>query len=134
MQTKNRNMENHVKVVAVLYLVLSILGLIAAFAIYFVLNVVGQITDDQQASTILSIISNVITTVIVISAIPGIIGAWGLLKHKEWARILVIILSIINLLNFPFGTALGIYAIWALVQPESLALFNNAANQENGRA
>lgn len=121
-------MESHIKLVAILYLVLSILGLTTALFIYFILNLAGLISGDEQAGFILSIISNVITTILILSSIPGIIGAWGLLKRKEWARIVIVVLSVFNLLNFPFGTALGIYALWTLLQPESLAWFNNGSS------
>ncbi|WP_163718100.1 hypothetical protein [Mangrovibacterium lignilyticum] len=117
-------MEKHVKIIAILYLVLSFLGLILAFFLYYVLNLVGHITDDPQAGMVLSIVTQVLTVILVASAIPGIIGGLALLRFKEWGRILIIIISIINLLNFPLGTALGIYSIWALVHRETLPLFN----------
>ena len=37
--------------------------------------------------------------------------------------VLVLILSAIDLLNIPIGTALGIYTIWVLVQAETVVLF-----------
>ena len=60
----------------------------------------------------------------IVVSIPGIIGGIGLLKYKNWARILVLIISAIGLLNVPFGTALGIYSIWTIVQDETIKLFN----------
>lgn len=41
-----------------------------------------------------------------------IISGIGLLKHKNWARKILIILSIISLFEFPIGTAIG---IWFLI-------------------
>ena len=117
-------MDKHVRIIAILYLVLSCLGLLTAIFLYYVLNLAGAISDDQDASLVLSIVSNVITVILVVSAIPGIIGALGLMKFKEWARILMIIISIISLLNFPLGTILGVYTIWALTHRETLPLFS----------
>jgi hypothetical protein len=34
------------------------------------------------------------------------------------------VLGIINLVNIPFGTALGIYTIWVLTNKETEALFS----------
>ncbi len=48
----------------------------------------------------------------------------GLLKRQSWARILVLVLGILNLLNVPFGTALGIYSIWTLTNKETEKLFS----------
>lgn len=119
-------MEKHINVVGVLYIILSVLSLLGAFTIYFVLRVIGNFTDDPNADMILTTIANVLSIVLVVLAIPGLIGGIGLIKRKNWARILVLILSIINLLNFPIGTAVGIYSVWALLQPEVAAEFEKA--------
>jgi hypothetical protein len=47
----------------------------------------------------------------------------GLLKFQPWARVLTIVLCAINLLNVPFGTALGIYGLWVLLNSETEQLF-----------
>jgi len=120
-------MESHVKIIGILYIVLSILGLIGALVLFMTLNLISGFTDDPNASMILSIVANVLAIVLVVCSVPGIIAGWGLLKYKEWARILTIILSALNILNFPIGTAIGIYAIWSLVQPEIIALFKPQA-------
>jgi len=117
-------MDKHVRIIAILYLVLSCLGLLTAIFLHYVLNLIGAISGDQDASLVLSIVSNVFAVILVVSAIPGIIGALGLLKFKEWSRILMIILSIVSLLNFPLGTILGIYTIWVLTHRETLPLFS----------
>jgi hypothetical protein len=62
-----------------------------------------------------------------ILAIPKIIGGLGLLKRNEWARILLMILSFLSLLNIPLGTALGIYSLVYLMKPEMIALFKPKA-------
>ena len=41
--------------------------------------------------------------------------------------VLVLILSAIDLLNIPIGTALGIYTIWVLVQAETVVLFEKGS-------
>ncbi|MBC8167206.1 MAG: hypothetical protein H7Y20_15220, partial [Bryobacteraceae bacterium] len=58
-------------------------------------------------------------------ALPGIIGGVGLLNYRPWARTLMIILSALHILNFPFGTALGVYGLWALLSPEISSLFQS---------
>lgn len=124
-------MESHVKIIGILYLVFSILGVLGAVLLFTTLNIIGQIVDNPDAAMVLAIVSNVVAIVLTICSIPGIIAGWGLLKYKEWARIIIIILSALNILNFPFGTALGIYAIWALVQKETIELFRGKQAEEN---
>lgn len=94
--------------------------MLAGFAVFGILYIVGDISDDQQAQVILSLISKVLMLFIVILSIPGLIAGLGLLRRKEWARILALIVSAISLLNFPLGTAVGVYSIWAWCIPRSL--------------
>ncbi len=51
--------------------------------------------------------------------ILGIVAGWGLLDRQPWARTLALILGFLNLIHFPFGTALGIYTLWVLLPAES---------------
>ena len=116
-------MEKHINIVAALQIGLSIFNLLIAFLIFTVLKLVGGFVDDANATTILSIIADVLAIVFIIISVPGILAGMGLYKRKEWARILTLILSVIEIFSFPFGTAIGIYSIWALIQPETIAEF-----------
>ena len=116
-------MEKHINIVAALQIGFSILGIIVGVIAFFVLRIVGNVTGDQEARTILSIISNVAFIFISFISIPGFIAGFGLFKKKEWARILTLILSVLDLFSFPFGTAIGVYSIWALSNKEVVGLF-----------
>ena len=50
------------------------------------------------------------------------IGA-GLRRYRSWARLLALGLAVINLVLFPFGTALGAYALWVLLTEQGRALY-----------
>jgi hypothetical protein len=117
-------MEKHINVVAALQIGLSIFNLLIAFLIFTVLKLVGGFVDDQNGATILSMIADILAIVFIILSVPGILAGMGLYKRKEWARILTLILSVIEIFSFPFGTAIGIYSIWALIQPETVGSFN----------
>jgi hypothetical protein len=56
-------------------------------------------------------------------SLPGLIAGVGLLNLRPWARTLAIVLSALNLLHVPFGTALGIYGLWVLLQEETERIF-----------
>jgi len=117
-------MEKHINVVAALHIGFSILGIIVGGIIFAVLFFVRDISGDPDAETVLTIVANLLIIFIVILSLPGIIAGIGLFKRKEWARILTLIISVIDLFNIPLGTAVGVYSIWALVQPEVVAQFN----------
>ena len=44
-------------------------------------------------------------------------------RFREWARAFAIVLSVVDLFLIPFGTALGLYALWALIHERSKPLF-----------
>ncbi len=118
-------MEKHINVVAALQIGLSIFNLLIAFFIFTILKLVGGFVDDANGATILSLIADILAIVLIIVSIPGIFAGIGLYKRKEWARILTLVLSVIEIFSFPFGTAIGIYSIWALIQPETITAFGN---------
>ena len=59
---------------------------------------------------------------IVIFSIPGVIAGVGLIKCRPWARILGIVMSILNLFTFPHGTVIGVYSIIVLFDQEAVRL------------
>jgi len=122
-QFKSILMEKHINVVAALQIGLSVFNLLIALLIFTVLKLVVGFVDEPNAGTILSIVADVLAIVFIVISVPGILAGMGLYRRKEWARILTLILSVIEIFSFPFGTAIGIYSIWALIQPETIAAF-----------
>lgn len=117
-------MEKHVSILGVLYIAFSGLGILVALIIFVSVVGGGLISGSQEAITITSIVGSSVAFFLILVSVPGIIGGLGLLKHQPWARILVLVLGILNLINIPFGTILGIYTIWVLVQDETTKLFS----------
>ena len=124
-------MTTHVKVLGVLYIALSALGV--AFALFLALavgtasSIVGVSAEPQDAAVALPIIGIAGTAAVVfllVFSLPGLIAGIGLVKLQPWARIVGIVLSAINLINIPFGTALGIYGLWVLLNKETEQLFS----------
>lgn len=119
-------MEKHINIVAALRIACSVLGLIIGVVGFIVLRVIGDVSGDHDAKFVLTLIANIALIFFIILSIPGIIAGLGLLKRKEWARILTLILSVLDLLNFPIGTAVGVYSIWALSNNEVSAAFKKS--------
>jgi hypothetical protein len=116
-------MEKHINVVAALQIGFSILGLIIGGIIFTLVALLGSFIDEPEAQLVFEILAKVIAVLFIVLSIPGIIAGIGLMKRKEWARILSLILSVLDLINFPVGTAIGAYSIWVLVQPEVIEQF-----------
>ena len=116
-------MEKHVQVLGILYIVFGVMGLIGALTVFVILGIGGLFSPDEDAALLAVGVGGFIAFIILITSIPCIVAGWGLMKHQNWARILTLVLSFLNLLSFPFGTALGIYGIWLLFKDETVRLF-----------
>lgn len=120
-------METHVKVIAWLYIILGILGLLAAGIVVLAVAGGGLISGDRTAITITTIVAAVVGGLLVLLSAPGIVAGIGLLGFHPWARILAIVLSVLNLPGFPMGTILGIYALYVLLDDDTSRLFSRPA-------
>ena len=110
-------MQTHVKVLAILHIVFGALGVLIGLAIFaFFGGIAGLIHMDHDPDAALMV------------PIPGIIAGIGLLSYQPWARILTIVLSILDLVSFPFGTALGIYGLWILFTADGARIFERSAS------
>lgn len=69
----------------------------------------------------------VVAVLMAIVSVAGIIGGAAVLKRKEWGRILLLVVSFLNLWRIPLGTMLGAYTIWVLFNDETIALFKRPA-------
>jgi uncharacterized Tic20 family protein len=54
-----------------------------------------------------------------------VVGA-PLRRHRPWARLAALMLGAVDLLLLPYGTALGVYAIWILLNEDAKRLFQPA--------
>jgi hypothetical protein len=89
------------------------------------------ISRDPTTMKITGIVGPAIGTLFVLTSVPELIGGIGLLKRRGWARILVMIIAVLSLMEIPFGTALGIYTLWVLLNEKTTRLFSQAAARKN---
>jgi hypothetical protein len=121
---KTRNMKQHVSLVGALHVGFGILGLLGALAIYLTFHFAYEFIDEEPlVESIISFLGNTLSLIFLFISSLGIIGGIALFSYKAWARILVMIVSAINCLNVPVGTAKGVYSIWVLMQPEVIEMF-----------
>jgi hypothetical protein len=121
-------MDTHVKVLAYLSIIFGVLGTMVGLGLMALLSVIGVAgaasdPDAWVAIPILGFTGAALGAFILILSLPGIIAGIGLLKFRPWARILTIVLSALNLMNFPIGTIIGIYGLWVMLSDEGSRLF-----------
>jgi hypothetical protein len=125
-------MEQHIKILGILNIVWGGMGALAGLVILMIVGgaygIVGAVAHHEPeaffALPIIAIIGSAISILLLLLSAPAIIGGIGLIIFKPWARILTIIVSALHLLNFPLGTALGIYGLWVLLSQDSLHCFS----------
>jgi hypothetical protein len=129
-------MQQQVKILAVLHIVLSSLGILAGLIAFAVLGGLGRFValadpseSDIAGGSVLSLIGVIAMVVIFAISIPGLIAGIGLLNYQPWARILTIIISAVELPAFPLHTALGIYGLYVLLSNDGATLFSRPAAQ-----
>ena len=119
-----RKMDKHVDVISILWIVSGSLGILIAIFFFWFFWAITFIPDmGDEVSYILRLIATWGFIFLAVFLIPEIIGGIGLLRRKEWGRILVLIVSFFNLISFPLGTALGVYSFIILLKEETVRLF-----------
>ncbi len=127
-------MESHVKILGVIHIVLGALGLICALIVLTIFGsaagIVGVVAASEEpdaafAVPLLGLFGLGLVVLITMLSVPGILAGIGLLKFRPWGRILGIVVSALDLLHFPVGTAIGVYGLWVLFQKETEALFES---------
>jgi hypothetical protein len=124
-------MDTHVKVLGVLYIALSTLGLMLALFMGLIFgtatSVVGMNADSRDAAIALPIIGiagTMLVIFLVALALPGLVAGVGLLRLRPWGRILGVVVAILHLIHIPFGTIIGIYGLWVLLNKDTERLFS----------
>jgi len=115
-------MKKHIELLGILHLVYAGVGLLFAAFVFALLTTVGFVAHDDLALHILTLVAVVIAGIVTVLSVPGIVAGIGLLKSKSWSRPLALIVGCLHLLSFPFGTALGVYTLWVLLNDESRQL------------
>jgi len=115
-------MNTHIKVVGWLWIVNGVVGILMVIIGLTAINWPGNVSSPRD--------SLIATSGALCIFLPGIIAdfvaGYGLLKYKAWARILSIILAVINLVflcALILPAALGIYTLIIMFNKETVAIF-----------
>ena len=108
-------LERHVKILGWLNIVTSVATIVIMGFVAIIMLGAGALSGEAEAFGVMVLVSLFVGFFMLLLSIPGIIAGWGLLNGKNWARVLAIVLGCLNILSFPFGTAIGLYTLWVLL-------------------
>ena len=111
-------MNTHIKVVGWLWILNAVVSILMLIIGLIIVNASVSSAEDATLVTIGGLCFFIPGT------IANFLAGYGLLQYKNWARILAIILAIINLPLFPIGTAVGIYTLIIMFNNEAKSMFN----------
>ncbi len=95
---------------------------IGAF-VFLLLVGLAPVTGEPEPMWILGVVGTAIGLLFAALGVPGLLAGYGLLTKKPWARVLAIVVGILSLVNFPVGSAIGLYTLWVLTQAAATDYF-----------
>jgi hypothetical protein len=123
-------MDAHVAFVGVLFIIwgfltalvgLSTLALgISAVAL---LSAAGRGGGSQFAAGLTAVAFTTLAIIAIVWGVAHVLVGIPLRQRKPSARVIALLLGSVDLLLLPYGTALGIYALWVLLNERGKALF-----------
>jgi len=122
-QLSSDQMQQHATILGWLHIFVNALMFLMGFFVFALLWGIGVTSGDAEAARILGIIGTSVGAFLVLLGIPGVVAGYGLLRGKAWGRILALVVGFLGLVNFPLGTAIGIYTLWALLQDSASDYF-----------
>jgi hypothetical protein len=118
-----RDLEQHVTILGWLYVVGHAIFLVIGAFVFLLMVGIAPVTGDPEPMWILGLVGTTVGLLMTALGLPGLLAGYGLLTRKPWARVLTIVVGILSLVNFPVGTAIGLYTLWVLTQPAASEYF-----------
>lgn len=109
----------HRTVAASLYLGFGVLGVLAAAILFIAVAGGGLITGDAFVIAVTGTVATVLALVLLVFALPGLLGGAAVLRGASWGRPLLLIAAAMSVIFVPVGTILGIYTLIVLASEEA---------------
>jgi hypothetical protein len=75
------------------------------------------------AAGVMALLFTALAIIAILWGIAHIVVGVPLRRHRPWARMMALMLGSVDLLLLPYGTALGVYALWLLLREDARGLF-----------
>jgi hypothetical protein len=123
-QSTRGRVQKHSHLLGILWLALSALNAVGGLVLLLLGNTLlphirAMGAPPEAPVSFLVALFDTLGVLVLAKAVIGFFAGWGLLQRDPWARVLVLVLAFIALINVPFGTALGVYTLWVLLPGSS---------------
>jgi len=115
--------RTHIKIVGIVNLVYSAIGILAAAGVLLGGIFSSLATLNPIVLVVGTVTSALIAIVIGAISIFGLLAGFALLNHQQWARYVILFVSALRLFRWPWGTLFGGYSIWVLTHDDTRQLF-----------
>jgi hypothetical protein len=123
--------KRHVDFLSTLYVawgaifaLVAVAGLVLAGGAFAIAESSGPARFGSEiAARLTGVTIMVIALIALVWALLHLVVGRQLKKYRPSARLMTIGLAVGNMILFPFGTALGAYAVWVLLNEEGRKLF-----------
>jgi hypothetical protein len=123
---REEEVASRVGVVAGIQLAIGGLGLLLGALGFVTVAGLGWVSQDPVVQAWMGGIGGLIAGFFGLLSVPTLIGGFGLLRRKPWARVLGMVLGAIELFQVPVGTVLGGYTLFVLAQERTRAYFERS--------
>jgi hypothetical protein len=115
--------RTHIKIVGVVNLMYSALGVLGAAGVLFG-GILGSLATFNPIVLLLGTVTSVLVAAVMGAvSLFGLLAGFALLNHQQWARYVILVVSAFRLFRWPWGTAFGGYSIWVLTHEDTRRLF-----------
>lgn len=127
MPAENR-LDGHIRLIGILWLALSAMRLIPGVLLIVASGAITSWLPPEVPRLVVALIP-VVTAVLWVNLLLGFAAGYALLTRQSWGRTAAIAMAILNLWDLPFGTALSVYSLWALLPAEHREQYRQITEQ-----
>ena len=125
-------MATHVDFVGVLFIVWGVLTALVGLSTLALgvgaasLAASANRAGGQVAAGLTAVAFMMLAVIAIVWGVGHVLIGVPLRRHRHWARLVALMVGSIDLLLLPYGTALGCYTLWVLLNERGKALFGTA--------
>ena len=128
--------QRNLQLMSILWFCFAAYRLLSALAVTFFFHAVSRggflgrtFPFDSGARPFLAaLVPFALVTTAALAGLSALVG-FAMMQRRPWGRTYAIVLSILSLLKFPLGTALGIYTLWVLAPAASAIEYDTLADR-----